>query len=223
MDAPCRGLILVSRQRAETYATTKPTMSARTPPCFWAGETMMLGGIAAACSPGGSWPGRSSSKCARCAIDPKAIRTSAIVHYRPRMEIPWCPPHVETDPTFCNHHRQQDHRQDRGEMVDHCTGRRADPHSRLPVRWPGSGPISGHGRAPRISDRRRRETYTATKATPSARRPVIFWPGDRWNTIGIAPAWRSTSRKTASGISETRLSWRPLSLLADVASEKVRQ
>jgi hypothetical protein len=59
MDAPRRGLNLVSRQRAETYATTKPTMSAGTPDCFWAGETMMSGGIAAACSPGGSWPGRS--------------------------------------------------------------------------------------------------------------------------------------------------------------------
>jgi len=133
MDAPCRELSLVSRQRAETYATTKPTMSAGTPPCLWAGDKMMLGGIAAACSPGGSWPGRSGSKCGRCAI-------------------------------------------------------------------------SGHGRAPRISDRRRRETYTATRATPSARRPAIFLPGDRWNTIGIAPAWRSTSKETASGIGETHLS-----------------
>src|SRR5258708_8647669 len=59
MDAPRGRLNLVSRQRAETHATTKPTMSAGTPDCFWAGETMMSGGIAAACSPGGSWPGRS--------------------------------------------------------------------------------------------------------------------------------------------------------------------
>jgi hypothetical protein len=78
MAAPFRGLNLVSRQHAETYATTKPIMNARTLLSFWVGETVTPGGIAAACSQGGSWPGRSSSKCGRCAIDPKAIRTSAI-------------------------------------------------------------------------------------------------------------------------------------------------
>ncbi len=78
MAAPCRGLNLASRIPAETYATTKPTMNARTPLSFWVGETPTPGGIAAACSQGGSWPGRSSSKCGRCAIDPKAIGTSAI-------------------------------------------------------------------------------------------------------------------------------------------------
>jgi hypothetical protein len=35
-------------------------------------------------------------------------------------------------------------------MVDHRTGRRADRYSRLPVRWPGSGPISATA-APRAS------------------------------------------------------------------------
>jgi hypothetical protein len=45
-------------------------------------------------------------------------------------------------------------------MVDRRTGRRADRCSRLPVRWPGSGPISG--RAPRISDRR---SYTECTET----------------------------------------------------------
>ena len=58
MAAPGRGLNLVSRIRAETSATTKPTMNARTPLSFWVGETVTPGGIAAACSQGGSWPGR---------------------------------------------------------------------------------------------------------------------------------------------------------------------
>ncbi len=59
MAAPGRGLNLASRQRAETYATTKPILNARTPLSFWVGETVRPGGIAAACSQGGSWPGRS--------------------------------------------------------------------------------------------------------------------------------------------------------------------
>ena len=58
MAAPGRGLNLASRTRAETYATTKPTSNARTPLSSWVGETLRPGGIAAACSQGGSWPGR---------------------------------------------------------------------------------------------------------------------------------------------------------------------
>ena len=54
-----RGVFLMFRQRAETYAITKPTLSARTPDCFWVRPTVESGSIAAACSPGGSWPGRS--------------------------------------------------------------------------------------------------------------------------------------------------------------------
>jgi hypothetical protein len=44
-------------------------------------------------------------------------------------------------------------------MVDRRTGRRADRYSRLPVHWPGSGPISGHGRAPRIGPPQARNIY----------------------------------------------------------------
>ncbi len=59
MDARCRaGFRLLFRQRAETCTTTKPMLSARTPDCFWVGITLASGGIAAACWPGGSWPGR---------------------------------------------------------------------------------------------------------------------------------------------------------------------
>jgi hypothetical protein len=58
MDVPRRRAILLSRQRAETYATTKPTKSAGRPDFFWPGETMKSGGIAAACTPRGSFPGR---------------------------------------------------------------------------------------------------------------------------------------------------------------------
>ena len=53
------GVFLIFRQRAETYATTKPILSAGRPDCFWVRTTVESGGIAAACSPGGSWPGRS--------------------------------------------------------------------------------------------------------------------------------------------------------------------
>lgn len=53
------GFRLLFRQRAETYTTTKPMLSARTPCCFWVGIALVPGGIAAACSPGGSWLGRS--------------------------------------------------------------------------------------------------------------------------------------------------------------------
>ena len=59
MDARRQGDIRpLCRQRAETYTTTKPMLSARTPDCFWVGTTLAPGGIAAACSPEGSWPGR---------------------------------------------------------------------------------------------------------------------------------------------------------------------
>src|ERR1700704_1643428 len=56
MDAPQR--VIFFRQRAETYATSKPILSAGTTDCFWLGETLKSGGIAAACTPRGSWPGR---------------------------------------------------------------------------------------------------------------------------------------------------------------------
>ena len=59
MDALRRRGLLIFRQRAETYATTKPMLSAGKPDCFWVPTTVESGGIAAACSPGGSWPGRS--------------------------------------------------------------------------------------------------------------------------------------------------------------------
>lgn len=46
---------------------------------------------------------------------------------------------------------------------------------------------------PRIPERAR--TGATTKPTSSARRPVIFSLGNPWKSIGIAPAWRSRSRK----------------------------
>jgi hypothetical protein len=58
-DAPCHQGILRYRQRAETRATTKPTRSAGRPECFWPGDSMRSGGIAAACTPRASFPGRS--------------------------------------------------------------------------------------------------------------------------------------------------------------------
>jgi hypothetical protein len=56
MDAPRR--VTLFRQRAETDATTKPTWSAWTADGFWPGDPLKCGGIAAACTPRGSWPGR---------------------------------------------------------------------------------------------------------------------------------------------------------------------
>jgi hypothetical protein len=58
-DAPYPQAILLYRQRAETGATTKPTRSAGRPECFWPGDNMKSGGIAAACTPRASFPGRS--------------------------------------------------------------------------------------------------------------------------------------------------------------------
>jgi len=49
MDAP--GPVTFSRPRAETCATSKPTLSARNTDCLLAGTAMPSGGIAPACSP----------------------------------------------------------------------------------------------------------------------------------------------------------------------------
>jgi len=60
MDARRQGDIRpLCRQRAETYTTTRPMLSARTPECFWVRTSVESGGIAAAYMPVGSWPGRS--------------------------------------------------------------------------------------------------------------------------------------------------------------------
>ena len=57
MDAPRP--VTFSRRRAETCATSKPTVSARNTDYLLAGTALPSGDIAPACSQGASWPGRS--------------------------------------------------------------------------------------------------------------------------------------------------------------------
>ena len=75
--------ILPYRQRAETDATTKPTRSAGRPECFWPGDNMKSGGIAAACTPRASFRGEASGRRTQ------AIRTS-LAHNCSVSSIPFC-------------------------------------------------------------------------------------------------------------------------------------
>ena len=80
------GFRLLFRQRAETYTTTKPMLSARTPDCFWVGTTLAPGGIAAACSPEGSWPGRRRFR------SPNSSEPDVASPYRPLAAQVWPSP-----------------------------------------------------------------------------------------------------------------------------------